>query len=276
MIYRSARVNYEPVMTIFRGEVNDILICRDAGTIRNCFYTVLVLKDHKTVKKLIRVMESSEHGYDSCLDFFQDQNQYCLVFPHVQERKLQDFYMAGQFPLDTCMKICENLVLQCMLSKLPYPLLFLVLRQRQIHLLKDYNVEFGYTVDLKELDENTGEKACAVLLRELLQKKKTRRNTEYQLLSMKIPRESYQNFQQLYRDLRLSDRAGKKKSLFRRLKLWWRDEQNGWFRFLLIICTILLIFTMACFISRVIWGDVPFLRVLHNHFKVIGTESLVS
>ncbi len=280
MIYQSERLTYHPVMTVYHGKANDILICRDANSDRDSFYTLLVLKDHETVKKLIRVMEASAHGYESCLDFFQYENEYCVAFPHVKERRLEDFYMAAQFSLESCMEICENLVLQCMLSKLPYPLLYLVIRQEQIHLLKDRNIELGYTIELSELDESIGEKECAgecaLLVRDLLQEKDTKRNMSYELLALKIPREDYQSLQELYRDLRLTRKASTKRSLLRKIKLWWQDGQSGLFRTLLIICLVLLIFTAICFISKAIWGDVPFLRVFFNHFKVIGTESLVS
>lgn len=280
MIYQSERITYHPVMTVSRGKVNDILICRDAGSDRDSYYTLLVLKDHETVKKLIRVMEASPNGYESCLDFFQYENEYCMAFPHVKERKLWDFYMAEQFTLETCMEICENLVLQCMLSKLPFPLLYLAIRQEQLHLLKDNNVELGYTLDLTDLDEAVGEKECvgevALLVREMLQEKNENRNMGYRLLEMKIPREDYSTLQELYRDLRLTRKASKKRTIVRKFRLWWQDGQSKLFRGFLIFCLILLIFTVACFISKAIWGDVPFLRILFNHFKVIGTESLVS
>ncbi len=280
MIYQSDRITYCPVMTVSHGVVNDILICRDNDTNRNSFYTLLVFKDHETVKKLIRILETSRYGYDCCLDFFQYQSSYCMAFPEVKERKLEDFYMAEQFSNDKCAEICEKLVLQCMLSKLPYPLLYLVLKQEQIHLLKDYNIELGYTLDLSELDETVGEKecagACAFLVRKLLQKKKNKKNIGYRLLSKKIPREDYNSLQTLYRDLKVARKAGKKRGFFTRLKLWWSNGQGGFFRMLLIICLILLIFTLICFLSQAIFGDIPFLRILFNHFKTIGTESLVS
>lgn len=280
MIYQSDRITYCPVMTVSSGAVNDVLICRNADTDRNSFYTLLVLKDHETVKKLIRMMETAGRGSDCCLDFFQYQNQYCMAFPQVKERKLSDFYMASQFSLNRCMEICKNLVLQCMLSKLPFPLLYLVLKQEQIHLLKDYTIELGYALNLAELDEKIGEKECtaecAEIIRTLLQSKKSKRNIGYRLLSKKLPREGYRTLQELYRDLRAAEKAGARQRLGDRIKIWWNDEQGRFFRTLLIICAILLLFTGVCFLSKMVFGDIPLLRILFNHFKVIGTESLVS
>ena len=280
MIYQSDKIAYSPVMTAIKGKVNDVLICRDAGMNRDSYYTLLVLKNHETVKKLICIMENSIWGYESCVDFFQWQNQYCLVFPQVKERRLQDFYMAEQFKLGTCTKICENLVLQCMMSKLPYPLLYLVLVQNQIHLLKDSDIELGYTLDLEMLDETVTEKECAAfcgtLIRELLQPKRSRKNISYQLLNRKLPRESYQTFSELYRDLKTATKAGKRQNILQWLKSCWNDSQGSIFRILLVLCVILILFTLGCLISKAIWGDIPFLRVLFNHFKVIGTESMVS
>ena len=280
MIYQSEKITYHPVMTVLQGGANDILICRDAGSDRDSFYTLLVIKDHEVVKKLIRILETSTYGYACCLDFFQYQNQYCIAFPHVKERSLQGFYMASQFSARSCMEICENLVLQCMLSKLPYPLLYLVLEQEQVHLLKDYNIELGYTLELSGLDESIGEKECAekcaYLTRKLLQEKNSKRNIGYHLLSKKIPREDYQSIQELYRDLKISRKAGTRMSALQWVKYWWQENRNRLFRLLLITCLVLLFFVVACFLSKAIWGDVLFLRVFYNHFKVIGTESLVS
>ena len=280
MIYQSERIIYHPIMTVSKGNANDILICRDATSARDNLYTLLVFKDHEIVKKLIRILETSKYGYDCCLDFFQHQNEYCMAFPYAKERKLESFYMASQFSLRKCQEVCENLVLQCMLSKFPYPVLYLVLEQKQIHLLKDYNIELGYTIDFSDLDETIGERECtekcALLMRELLQQKNSKKNIVYHLLSKKIPRENYQTFQELYRDVEISRKAGTRQTLLERLILWWRDRQDGMFRALLIICLILLLFVIACLVSKAIWGDVLFLRIFFNHFKVIGTESLIS
>lgn len=280
MIYQSDRLSYRPVMTVFRGEVNDVLICRDAETNRNTFYTLWVLKNHEIVKKLIRIMEASSRGYESCLDFFQYENQYCIVFPHVKERKLDVFYMSSQFSLERCTKICQNLVLQCLLSGLPYPLLYLVLKQEQIHLLKDYDIALGYSLDLANLDENIKEKDCAAecafLAREFLKEKDTKKNIAYKLLTKKIPREGYDSLQVLYRDLKATSMAGARRSLVERIKIWWDNEQGRVFRLLLIVCLILLVFAGICLISRIVFGDVPLLRIFTNHFKQIGTESMIS
>lgn len=278
MIYQSEKVAYSPVMTVVKGRGNDVLICRDAHSPRDSFYTLWVLKDHGLVKRLIHIIEESEHGYDVCIDFFQANNFYCMAFPYVTERRLQDFYMVDQLPLDTCNCICKNLVTACMLSKLPYPILYLALQQNQLQLLKDYQVELAYSIDLAELDETKTERDCvnilAFLVRDLLAAKPDRRNLGFKLLSKKLPRESYTTLAELYRDLKITQEAGAKKGFFQWLKIQWQSRQGGVFRAVLVICLILIIFAAICFISRAIFGDVPFLRIFFNHFKTIGTESL--
>ncbi len=278
MIYQSSKVAYSPVMTVLKTRVNDVLICRDAHSRRDSFYTLWVLKDHATVKKLINVLQATDAGYEVYVDFFLANNQYCLAFPHVQERKLQDFYMVDHLSVHVCTSICKNLVMACMLSKLPYPLLYLVLQQDQLHLLKDNEVELGYCISLEELDENKTEKDCAIILsrlvRDLLKAKPDKKNIGYKLLDKKLPRESYTSLQELYRDLKITAEATEPKGFRRWLKRQLQSREKDILRTVLIICLVLIIFTVVCFISRAIFGDVPILRLFFNHFKVIGTETL--
>ena len=59
MIYQSDKVAYSPVMTVLKTTVNDVLICRDAHSKRDSFYTLWVLKDHGTVKKAYQYFANS-------------------------------------------------------------------------------------------------------------------------------------------------------------------------------------------------------------------------
>lgn len=151
MIYQSDKTVYASVMEVLKGDANDILICRDALSESKRYYTLLVIHDHEIVKRLLCVLERSSHGYECCVEIFQQGDVFCAVFPHVKERHLKSFYMPAQFTSETCGRICENLILACMLSKLPYPLLYLALGQEQLHLRKDDSVEPGYTIELDEL-----------------------------------------------------------------------------------------------------------------------------
>lgn len=276
MIYRSNKMTYVPVMQVLKGEANDIFICRDAVSGQKNYYTFLVIHDHEIVKRLLRVMERSCHGCQCCVEIFQQDDVYCAVFPHVRERYLKSFYMPAQITSKTRGEICENLILACMLSRLPYPLLYLALEQEQVHLRKDNSVELGYTVELDELDEKTGERECArqcaMALRELLEPGKGRESIAYRFFMKKW---DYETFGSLYRDLRLVKGTLQRQGRLAQLRLLFQNYQKGLLRFLRIICIGVMILAMISLLSRAVWGEIPFLRILVNHFRVIGTESLV-
>lgn len=279
MLYQSEHLTLRSVMDVFRGEINDVMICEDvSGSSKGSYYTLLTIKDHETVKKLLRIIRCSERSMDCCIELFTCNNCYCLVFPYIKERKLSDFYMAKAIPLAVCEDICLNLLLQCMSSTLPYPLLELALKQGQIHLLKDNSIVLGYCLDLTELNDKSGQKECAmqcaIRIRELLQEKTTKKNVSYQLLLKKIPKKSYSDFRELYKDIRLSKTNIEKRGLKSRLRSLWKRNQAEVFHFLLILSAIMAVVVLLMFISNVIWGDIPFLRVFTNTFKQIGTELL--
>ena len=116
---------------------------------------------------------------------------------------------------------------------------------------------------------------CAMVIRDLLKEKLTKKNVSYQLLMKKIPRQGYQNFRDLYRDIRLSSSMVGKRSLKARILGLSREHQATIYKALLVVSVFLLILTVSMMISQRIWGEVPFLRILFNNFKQIGTESLI-
>lgn len=279
MVYRSDHLTLRSVMDVFQGEVNDVMICEEVSAGRGSYYTVLAVKNHDTVKKLLRIIKESEKELECLVDTFTSNNCFYMVFPYTKERKLKDFYMAKMMPLALCEEVCLSLLLQCMGSSLPYPLLELVLKQDQVHLLKDNSVALGYVLDLSELNERSGQHECAmqcaIRIRELLQEKTTRKNVSYQLLLKKIPKQSYYDFRELYKDIRLSKTNLGKRGLRQKVKDFWYRNQASIFKVLLYLSVAMIIIVLAMFLSDVIWGDIPFLRLFYNTFKQIGTESLM-
>lgn len=278
MIYRSERMTLRSVMDVFQGEVNDVMICEEISGGRGNYYTLLAVKDHETVKKLLGIIEKIERDMDCCVDMFSYNNCFCMLFPYIKERKLKDFYMANAIPLDLCEDICLSLLLQCMSSTLPYPLLELVLKQGQIHLLKDNSVVLGYCLDLSELKENSGQQECAmqcaICVSELLREKTSKKNVSYQLLLKKIPKQSYQDFRELYKDIRLSKTCIEKKGIKVRILGFFSRNQDGIMKLLLYLSVAMMIIVAVVFISDLIWGENPFFRLFTNSFKKIGTELL--
>lgn len=276
MTYRSDKRIYVPLMKVLNGGANDIVICRDVFSGSENDYTLLVIHDHEIVKRLLCVMERSSHGYECCEEIFQQGDVVCAVFPHVKERYLKRFYMPAQITLETCGEICENLILGCMLSQLPYPLLYLALEQEQLHLRQDHRIEPGYAIELDELNEEIGEKECAALcasvLRELLEPVKGRESMAYRFFMKKW---DYDDFGALYRDMRLVKRVMRRRGKCVELWLFLKSRRDGMFQLLRTVCMAMILLALFCLLSRAVWGEIPFLRIFMNHFKTIGTQSLI-
>lgn len=278
MVYQSEQMTYNSVRKVFHGKVNDVEICESAINGPSAYYTLLLIKDHEIVKELVRVLESTPEG-SCCQDFFDTPEGFCAIFGYVKERRLEDFFMAKDMSLATCEEICLNLVVQCMTSGIPYPLLQLILEQRQIELRRDNSVALNWCLDLEKLDEQCDEAhcvmQCALIIRDMLEKKITKKNVGYKLLAKKIPRQSYVSFRELYKDIRLATSSAGKRSLWARFKAFLNEHEGMIFRIILITCSILIIAALVVLISKAVWGDIPLLRLFYNTFNKIGTESLI-
>ncbi len=266
------------VREVYSGPANDVLVCEDSS-VRNSYYTVLLIKDHMLAKRLLEILVANNGKPSKCyIDIFTCNEGFGVVFNYIKERFLMEFYMGNSFSLPVCEEICTNLIMECISTMMPYPLLYLVLKQKQIHLSSDNAIRFGIPLDWSELDENTGEEECtilcATLLRDMLVDKEKEKAVSYELLSKKIKKQSYTRFKDLYFDVKMSSVAPKKSNLFSRMKAILFRNQTKIFRLLLYISIILAVIVIIMLISQIITGEIPFLRVFFNTFDQIGTESL--
>ncbi len=280
MIYQSQKMKLNCIRTVKKGSANDIFICQDLNTAARNLYTLLVIRDHRTARTYLEVFERAGlRAQDSYIDSFSDKGMLCMAFEYKAERPLRDFYMGEAYTLQECENVCIQLIMACLASRLPFPLLYLVLKQQQIHLSKDHSVYFGFQLDLAELDPEKTERDCAVecaaILRELLEPKASMKAFSYRLLEKKIARKSYSRFTELYKDIRISAAPEKKKGILKRAKAWFRRNQDTLFRILLILCGILAVVTVVSLILQLVFGDIPWLRIFFNGFKTIGRESLL-
>ena len=281
MFYQSQRMKLQCVRIVKKSRTNDIIICEDLNTLARNLYTLLVIKEHQTVKTYLEVFEEAGlAAQDSYIDSFSDQGAFCMVFAWQQERPLRDFYMGESYTLAECEQVCISVIVACITSNLPYPILYLILEQGQLHLAKDHTVCLGYQIDLEELDPAKTERDCAVqcaaILRNLLGPKASQKAFSYRLLEKKIARKSYRKLTELYKDIQITAAPGKKKGIRKRIVGWFRRNQDGLFRFLLYVCALLAFFVLISLISQLIVGDIPWLRLFFNGFKTIGTEALDS
>jgi len=276
MLYKSENLSLQTVMEVKKGTINNIEICQDLYS--QNYYTVLVIKDHETVQKIVLCLENNPAKNKGYVDFFGYNNSFLLVFRYYPERKLDDFFMGMVLSLEDCENICLNLIVQCMTAGLPYPLIMLILKQRQIMLLKDDSIRLGFAIDLTDLDIKVTEKDCAAVLativRDLLSVKMPKRNAGYKLLCKKIPRNAYNSFREIFKDIQLSASFMKKTSLKYRISNFFFQNGNKFFTVLLVVCTILLIMAIIALVSNAVWGYVPLFRILFGNFNQIGTEML--
>ena len=280
MIYQSQKMRLKCIRIIERTKVNDIMICQDLSSTEEALYTVLVVYDHEVVKKFLTVYEQSAYSKEaSCIENFSAKGAFVIVYPYFKERALRDFYMGDSYQLSECEEICINTILACIASEIPYPILYLILEQRQLHLAKNHNVYLGLSIRLEELDPNKTEQDCAVqcarILRELLEPKSSQKAISYQLLDKKIAKKSYRRFTELYKDIRIAAAPKKRRGLLSSIRAWFVRNRDQIFRVMFWVCILLVLVVIATFVTQAIFGDIPWLRLFINGFKYIGTESLL-
>lgn len=278
MVYRSEHLALVSVREVLHGKVNDVVICRDLNTDAESYYTVLVIRDHETAKLFLRVLNEAEEGRKKYVEMFSAPEGFCVVFDYVKERYLTDFYAGRKMSLRDCEQVCRNLIVACIASGLPWPILSLALVQGQIHLRKDNSIQLSCALDLEKLDAGSTEGECAVLcaviVRGLLEVRATKHTVSYQLLLKKIPKNSYQSFQELYTDIRMTSVKPQRKKITERIREFLYRNQEKLFRILLRIACILAVIVLAMVLSELIFGELPFLRLFVNTFEKIGTEVL--
>jgi hypothetical protein len=87
-------------------------------------------------------------------------------------------------------------------------------------------------------------------------------------------RGSYTTFLELYRDIENSDLMLEKDNIFRKLKRgWFQYGQRLWLIIKLVLFVIGIV-AIILFICEFLFGDVPFMRIFVNSFKVIGDRNL--
>ena len=280
MIYASRDNSYTTISTVFEGKVNDCFIAGNTGSGEKGLYTLLVIKDHRTVRdfmEIYRLWRSEEAS--PLIEAFSFGQAFCLVFPYRMERELYRFFVGEAYTLERCESICESIILACIASYLPPALLFLILSQKKINLSKDDSVFLSFSVDMEELDRTKTEKDCATecarILLDILSTKQSEKNISYILLSKKMNNRSYSRFTEIYRDLKIASTPVKKRGIILTIKSFFYRNSDTLFGILFWICLILMIIALILLFSHLVLGDVPFLRIFFNSFKNIGTESLL-
>lgn len=283
MVYYSGTQELEVISEVFHGSVNDVVVCRNRLSASGARYTLLVVRDRDCARRMLSVMERGVPGEEAaCLGHFSQNEALIFVFPFREERRFSAFAAGQKVSPMIGEQICIQLVMECLSSGLPWPLLYLVLEQDRVQIAQDNTVYFTVCLDLKDLQEDITERqcvsSCARLMMTLLTAPAAgnRRGAlkSYELIRKKSAKNAYAGFPELYRDIKLTAVPAEKTTLGSRLRGVWQRSRDRLFRVLLVVCILLVLVALAALVTQIIFGDIPWLRLFQNNFDVIGTENL--
>lgn len=286
MIYYVKDMELEVISQVLHGSVNDISVCRDRLSASGTLYTLLAVHGRECARSLLTVMEDSQRSGESpCLLQFSQNETMLFLFPYREERKFSVFAAGQMTSPEAGEAICINLVMECLSTNLPWPLLYLVLEGDCVQIAKDNTVYFTMILDLKDLEPTRTQRncvsSCARLLLDLLAgpvagggRRHRKKLKSFELIRKKMGRNAYTGFPELYQDIKLAALPQAKPSLKSRFRIFWNSNRDRLFRILLVLCILLAAAAAVVLVSQLIFGDVPLLRLFRHTFDVIGTENL--
>lgn len=258
------------------GSKNDVYICENISANKKELYTLCIIKDHLLAKRLTECFENGTKP--EATEIFSDMGMYCIAFPYRQERRLKNFILTERISVTDIKEICRKVVFECMSSKIPWQILYLILKNEYIHIDTEQKIYFTYELNLEYL-KNKSETDCAVLcgryLKELLEQVKCTSWSGYQLLKMKNKRRQYKTFAELYGDISGGAVIYKTGGLSWRVKKFLEKYRGTILKIVKIFCIVIGVIALFVMVSDLIFGENPFLRLFVNTFKQIGTESML-
>ncbi len=280
MVYCTDNMCLQPIHETIRGSQNDVIDCRDLKSPIGAQYTAWVIHGRECTKKLLHIFEHYPRelleGESPFLKQFIDGEEILFLFDYRPSRELRRFAF-GQMPnVQAREKVSIDLVMACIASPMPFPILCQMLEQGCVNITGDGSVYFTYDIDLSEVKEEDGEALCADLcvnlVLELLDRNEKLKSMR--LLHKKLEKSAYQSLTELYRDIRLTLTPEKKPSIMKRIKGVWYRNKDRWFRWLLVFSVFVVLFTLLILLSQLIFGDVPLFRLFGHTMDVVGRETL--
>ena len=280
LIYRAENMLLEPIHEALRGTQNDVLVCRDLCTPIGAKYTLWVVRNRTCIRTLLELFENMPRelleGEAPFIARFAEGESMCFLFDYQAPRPLRRFAAGQASSVQERERISIDLVMACLSSPLPFPLLCCLLEQDCVNIAQDGTIYFTYAVDLSQLDPADDETVCTDLCvsRVLDLLEQNHRLKSMKLLHMKLEKSAYQSLTELYRDIRLTVVPERKPPLRKRLKGIWLRNRDRWFRWLLAASVVIVIVTVLVLLSQLIFGDVPLFRLFVHSMDVVGTERL--
>lgn len=280
MLLNTGKKQYKVIREVLKGEVNDVYVCQDQNEPAAPYRTVWIVRNRQVARELMGKLSGV------CEECFMHNEEAGFVFAYDGERPLGRFYLtAVQNNVAAGPRIWLELVVRCMTSGLPPSVLNVVLRQRQIHIGADGSIWFGCFLDLSEYDAQAGEKEnvalCAACVMDMVEsglvigKKAAKSVRVIKLIQKKLERKKYQEFMQLYSDIKLMTRESEPKTRKGRLKIFATSRQDAIYRVLAAVCIMLVCVVMLMLVGHLFFGEYSFWKLFHDPLERIGTESLL-
>lgn len=278
MLFNIGKKHYKVIRDVLDGKANSVYVCQRQDCPVVEYKTVWVVKDRNLSRRLLKICsEADVVGYESCFTY---GNDICFLFPYMEERKAESFFL-GTVRNGNCSKeqICLEYVIKCMTSRLPDALMYMLLEQKQVHLMQDGSIYFNFFLDLTDAELNMTNRncvrRCAQNILNLLKLDGDEKNPTQKLIEKKLERAEYTEYIQLYKDLKLMTKEEKRGSLIKKLGDQVRNRKDMIFKALSVLAVMLFVIVMTMFFMRLLFGNVTIFDLFRDPIKQIGTESLL-
>ena len=280
MFLNTGKNQYKIISEVLKGSVNDIYVCQNQKEPTAPYKTVWLVKDRRIAKALMGNLGNA------CEECFMHNENAGFVFEYGGQRLLDRFYQNTiQSESAQASRIWLELIVRCMTSGLPPAVLNMILKQKQIHISADGGIWFGYFLDLSEYDAQAGEKEnaalCAAYIVQLIESglvmnKDTAKNIRVMnLILKKLDRKKYQEFMQLYSDMKLMTRESDPGSRKKSLKAIVASRQDMIYKILAFLCIVLVCMVIFMLVGHLFFGEFSFWKLFHDSLEQIGTETLL-
>jgi hypothetical protein len=247
-------------------------------------YYVLAITGRQAAKDMVGIFAAAAKRYGDVpySETFMYGEAMCWLFPYRGERRIDAFAPGQLHDPRKREEICINLLMTCMSSRLPYPLMLAALEHGSVSLEKDGEVYITPVLNPDEIDPKADEKSCAVKCASIVEKllagpskrKKRRDLKSFELISKKLERRAYYSFADVYHDLGVSRLGSKEKLSLSRFIKFITDHKDTIFRIILILSIALTVFALIMLLSYIIFGDFSLGRLFSGAIDRIGTERL--
>lgn len=278
MLFDIEKKHYKVIRDVLDGKANSVYVCQRQDSPVVEYKTVWVVKDRNLSRRLLKICsEADVVGYESCFTY---GNNTCFLFPYMEERKAESFFL-GTVRNGNCSKeqICLEYVTKCMTSRLPDALMYMLLDQKQVHLMQDGSIYFNFFLDLTDAELNMTNRncvrRCAQNILNLLKLDGDEKNPTKKLIEKRLERTGYVEYIQLYKDLKLMTKEEKRGSLIKKLGDQVRNRKDMIFKALSVLAVMLFVIVMTMFFMRLLFGNVTIFDLFRDPIKQIGTESLL-